>query len=361
MIRAAAGHKRPNASRRVRNARTSRHPRQAGFLSLDALRWVVTHRAWNWRSLVLYWRLLKLRIRQPHIVMTGFVALGRNVQVSCDPRFGRMVLGRWVHIGDDSLIRCNEGSLTIGDNCVFGFRTTIVAFLDVWIGPRTLAADTTYIMDFDHRFERIDVPIMDQGVVKSPVRLEGDTWIGSKVTILRGTKVGKGAVLAAHALVRDDVPPLAVVAGVPARQVATRATAQPAPPASSEVLPTVIVYDDETYVGAERARVACALADQARWLRLWPGLDASLSADRGDEGFAVTLDGRLHGWADVYLEALPDGTVVHFSMAADPVADAVSTHRGRPRPRKSERIAADCRSAFKQAVFEIKAELEQGC
>ena len=66
------------------------------------------------------------------------------------------------------------------------------------------------------------IPIKNQGIVKSPVRLEGDIWIGEKSTILRGVTVGSGTVIASHALVNRDVPRNSIVGGVPARVLKTR-------------------------------------------------------------------------------------------------------------------------------------------
>jgi acetyltransferase-like isoleucine patch superfamily enzyme len=66
------------------------------------------------------------------------------------------------------------------------------------------------------------VPIKDQGIVKSPIRIGPDVWIGTKVTVLRGAFIGQGSVLAAHAVITKDVPPYSVVVGVPGRVVRNR-------------------------------------------------------------------------------------------------------------------------------------------
>ena len=50
-----------------------------------------------------------------------------------------------------------------------------------------------------------------------PVVIGADAWIGASATILLGVHVGEGAVVGAASLVRDDVPAMAVVAGIPAR------------------------------------------------------------------------------------------------------------------------------------------------
>jgi acetyltransferase-like isoleucine patch superfamily enzyme len=66
------------------------------------------------------------------------------------------------------------------------------------------------------------VPIKDQGIVKAPVRIGPDCWVGVKASVLRGVTVGAGSVLAAHSLVNKDVPPMSVVVGVPGRVVKNR-------------------------------------------------------------------------------------------------------------------------------------------
>ena len=199
-----------------------RDPRQARFLTWASLRWVVRHRAWTPWYLVRYWRFFVWRLRNRHIVTEGFVFLGKNVEVYARKGYGRLVVGRWVHIGSGNSLRCHEGNLRIGDKCVFGKDNTVNCYLDIEFGARTIVADWVYMCDFDHVYADIHVPIKDQGIVKSPVRIGPDCWLGVKVTVLRGITVGAGSVLAAHSLINRDVPPMSVVVGVPGRVVKNR-------------------------------------------------------------------------------------------------------------------------------------------
>lgn len=205
-----------------------RDPRQVRYLTPASLRWIVRNRAWTPWYLVRYWRLLWLRLLHPDVVTEGMVFLGRRVEIVVRPGYGRIVLGRWVHVGDDTRLRVHEGTLRVGDKVVFGRDDTVNCYLDVEIGARTLFADWVYITDFDHRFDDLDTPIKDQGIVKSPVRIGPDCWVGVRVSILRGAVVGHGCVLAAHAVVRDEVPDLAVAGGVPARVLKSRRPQQAA-------------------------------------------------------------------------------------------------------------------------------------
>jgi acetyltransferase-like isoleucine patch superfamily enzyme len=205
--------------------RQPRDPRQARYLTWASLRWVVRNRAWSWWYLVRYWRFLWWRLRNRHVVTEGFVFLGKRVELTARRGYGRLVVGRWVHLGDGNAIRCHEGNLRIGDKVVFGRSNTVNGFLDIEIGAATIVADWVYVCDFDHVYEDINLPIKDQGIVKSPVRIGPDCWVGTKVSVLPGATVGHGCVLAAHAVVRGDVPPMSVVAGVPGRVVKDRVAA----------------------------------------------------------------------------------------------------------------------------------------
>ncbi|WP_278263642.1 acyltransferase [Nocardia sp. AG03] len=202
-----------------------RDPQQARFLTRDSLRWVLTNGAYTPWYLVRYYRLAKFRLANPHIVLRGMVFLGRNVEIHATPGFARMEIGRWVHIGDGNAIRCHEGSLRIGDKVVFGKDNVVNTYLDIEIGESTLVADWCYICDFDHKMDDITLPIKDQGIVKSPVRIGPDTWIAAKVTVLRDTRVGRGCVLGAHAVVRGDVPDYSIAVGAPAKVVKNRKVA----------------------------------------------------------------------------------------------------------------------------------------
>ena len=136
-----------------------------------------------------------------------------------------MEIGRWVHIGDGNAIRCHEGSLRIGDKAVFGRQNVINCYLDIELGEAALVADWVYICDFDHVTTDIHQPIKDQGIVKAPVRIGPDTWMCTKVTVTKGSRIGRGAVVGAHAVVKGDIPDYAVAAGIPAKVVRDRRAA----------------------------------------------------------------------------------------------------------------------------------------
>jgi acetyltransferase-like isoleucine patch superfamily enzyme len=75
------------------------------------------------------------------------------------------------------------------------------------------------LIDFDHDLADVERPVRLQGLLSSPVIIGERALLAAGATVLRGVVVGPGARVQARGVVTRDVPPGAVVAGVPARPV----------------------------------------------------------------------------------------------------------------------------------------------
>jgi acetyltransferase-like isoleucine patch superfamily enzyme len=196
--------------------------RSARFVTAASLRWIIRHRAWTPWYLVRYWRFLVFKLRNPHIVTRGLIFMDKGVEIYARRGYGRLILGRWLHFGVNTAIRCHEGTLSVGDKVVLGRGVSVNCYLDVEIGAAALFADDIYVSDFDHKFADLTMPIKDQGISKARVRIEPDVWIGTKVTVTSGVVIGQGAVVGANAVVTRDLPAYSVSVGVPARIIKDR-------------------------------------------------------------------------------------------------------------------------------------------
>lgn len=135
---------------------------------------------------------------------------GEGVRVPVDLRLHgtKVRIGNRVYLGDESLFMCTNEPIIIGDNVMFGPRVTLITG--------------------DHRIDVVGKYMFDVGEEEklaendAPIVFEGDNWIGANSTILKGVTVGEGAVVAAGALVINDVPPYSIVGGVPAKVISRR-------------------------------------------------------------------------------------------------------------------------------------------
>ena len=192
---------------------------------LQWLRWVgwaVANRAYTRHHLASYLRMARTGLRYPSLRFEGPVFIGPDVRFELREGYSRIVVGAYTHFGAHARVRAHEGTLRIGSKSVIGIRNTINCWLDIDIGRTCLFGDDVYVCDFDHKTESLDLPIKDQGIVKSPVRIGDDVWLGTKVVVTRGTDIGAQSVVAASAVARGVYPPRSIVAGIPGRVVRTR-------------------------------------------------------------------------------------------------------------------------------------------
>jgi acetyltransferase-like isoleucine patch superfamily enzyme len=109
--------------------------------------------------------------------------------------------------------------LRVGDRCVIGRGSHIVAHHSIEIGEDVFTGPYVYITDQNHSYADVDVPVGRQWPVNSSVRIGAGTWLGTGAVILPGAVIGRNVVVAAGAVVRGKVPDHAVVGGVPAKVI----------------------------------------------------------------------------------------------------------------------------------------------
>jgi acetyltransferase-like isoleucine patch superfamily enzyme len=127
-----------------------------------------------------------------------------------------------VFIGRNTIIYCQNGDISIGENANIGSNCQIFSAKSVTIGKDLLMGAYSYLVGGGHDFDELDVPIIEQGRTAHGIRLGQNIWVGAGVNILDGTSIGEGVIIAAGAVVKDDVPDFAVVGGIPAKLIKDR-------------------------------------------------------------------------------------------------------------------------------------------
>jgi carbonic anhydrase/acetyltransferase-like protein (isoleucine patch superfamily) len=189
------------------------------------LRWRVAH--WGWGA-----------VQRAGVVTADtpagrrFAAFGRGSIAAFPP--GSVFGERWITVGEGTLIGAfvslSAGMvpgqdlgpvpvLRIGDRCVIGRGSHIIAHHSLVIGDDVFTGPYVYITDQNHGYADPDEPIGRQMPQNAAVRIGSGSWLGAGAVVLPGACIGRNVVVAAGSVVRGTIPDRCVVAGVPARVV----------------------------------------------------------------------------------------------------------------------------------------------
>jgi acetyltransferase-like isoleucine patch superfamily enzyme len=113
-------------------------------------------------------------------------------------------------------------NIVIRDNVFIGNNTEFNISKKITIGDESLIASNCRFIDHDHGFIDLSTPIRLQESTESSIVIEGNVWIGTNCTILKGVSIGKGAIIGAGSVLNRNVPKNEVWAGIPAKFIKKR-------------------------------------------------------------------------------------------------------------------------------------------
>jgi acetyltransferase-like isoleucine patch superfamily enzyme len=159
----------------------------------------------------------------PHIVKRGKLRLFPGV------RFFQLGSGSVLKvifegantIGHSTLFQ-GSGTITFGKRSICGPHCVYGSNASITIGEDVIIAGSVSVRDSNHVFTRTDMPIVAQGITSKPVTIGDGVWIAQGAIILEGVRIGAHAIVAAGAVVIRDVPPGAIVGGIPGRVLKMR-------------------------------------------------------------------------------------------------------------------------------------------
>jgi acetyltransferase-like isoleucine patch superfamily enzyme len=141
---------------------------------------------------------------------------------------------RYIHIGDGSIIGPyvslsagvapgdapkQDPAIRIGNRCVIGKGSGIVAHSRVEVGDDVWTGHHVYVTDANHGYEDPSEPIGRQFAIPKPVSIGDGSWLGHGALVMPGTTIGRHVVVGAGAVVTGDLPDYSVAVGNPARVV----------------------------------------------------------------------------------------------------------------------------------------------
>lgn len=136
--------------------------------------------------------------------------------------------GNNVSIGKYTTIECTGTLKSLGKGLKVGSRVGLGThgFFGcaggIEIGDDTIFGNYVSLHSENHNFQDRYIPIRLQGVNRKGIIIGKDCWIGAKVTILDGTVIGDGCIVAAGAVVRGTIPPHSIIGGIPAKVIKSR-------------------------------------------------------------------------------------------------------------------------------------------
>lgn len=140
-----------------------------------------------------------------------------------------IVLGSNVSIQKRTVIECSGSlkhlgkGLKVGDNVGIGSNSFLGCAGGIEIGDDTIIGNFASFHSENHNFDRSNIPIRLQGVNHKGIKIGRDCWIGAKTTILDGTVLGDGCVVAAGAVLNGkEYPKNSIIGGVPAKVIKSR-------------------------------------------------------------------------------------------------------------------------------------------
>jgi galactoside O-acetyltransferase len=132
--------------------------------------------------------------------------------------------GDKITLSKQTFMTADGGGIVIGNNFSSNINLHLNASVGgtIKIGENVLIGPNVVVRTANHNFSDISKPINLQGHSFADIVINDDVWVGSNCVILSGVEIGKGAIIAAGAVVRHNVAPYTIVGGVPAKKIGDR-------------------------------------------------------------------------------------------------------------------------------------------
>lgn len=154
-------------------------------------------------------------------------AVSTRAEVELSPN---LRLGRKNTVSSFTKIKTTDGPVVTGERCGFGTGCFIGASEGgVELGNNVICGPNVVIIASNYRYDRLGVPLEEQGVSSRGIRIGNNVWIGANCVVLDGSVIGDNSIVAAGSVVNRRFPANSIIQGNPAKVILRRGAAS-APP-----------------------------------------------------------------------------------------------------------------------------------
>ena len=167
---------------------------------------------------------VNVTLRHPHKIVIGdnvVIDDGCCLDAKGIDREG-IKIGSGVFIGRNTILSCKNGDIVIEDNANIGFNCEIFSASRVRLGKNSLVAAYTYLVGGDHLYDRVDIPVLEQGRTSVGIDVGDNVWLGAHVVVSDGTRIGRDTIIGAGAVVMGEIKEFKIAVGVPAKVIQDR-------------------------------------------------------------------------------------------------------------------------------------------
>ena len=134
-----------------------------------------------------------------------------------------LIIGKNTEIGSFTKIKASDGLLHIGANGSISTGCFISAHTGgVKIGDYCMIGPNSSIIGNNYNYNKLDVPILEQGITSKGIKIGNSVWIGAGSCILDGSEIGSGVIIAPNSVVSSKIPENSIVSGNPAKVIFKR-------------------------------------------------------------------------------------------------------------------------------------------
>ena len=170
--------------------------------------------------------MLNITPNTENLIIHPSASISETARIQPSERGSKIIIGAHCQIYDYVVIKAvgGSGDIVMEEHCYINAHSTLYTGNGIQMGNYVLIAPGCVLAPTNHSYQSRSIPIRHQGFLpsKGGIVIEDDVWIGANCTILDGTLIRHGAVIAAGSVVMGEIGAFQIWGGVPAKFIRDR-------------------------------------------------------------------------------------------------------------------------------------------